>query len=67
MEKQILAQLLTSMDSIHPRNTQNKSAIMVLGATNHPNTMDPALCCAGRFDHEIVLEAPDKGAQEKIL
>jgi ribosome biogenesis ATPase len=62
-----VAQLLTSMDSIHPRNTQNGGAVMVLGATNCPNAMDPALCCASRFAHEIVLGVPDEGVREGIL
>ncbi|KAL7523559.1 hypothetical protein ACHAXR_001168, partial [Thalassiosira sp. AJA248-18] len=48
MEKRIVAQLLTSMDSIHPKNTRNQSAVMVLGATNRPDAMDPALRRAGR-------------------
>ncbi len=67
MEKRIVAQLLTSMDSIHPRNTRNRSAVMVLGATNRPDAMDPALRRAGRFDREIVLGAPDEKAREGIL
>jgi len=67
MEKRIVAQLLTSMDSIHPRNTRNGSAVMVLGATNRPDAMDPALRRAGRFDREIVLGAPDERAREGIL
>ena len=67
MEKRIVAQLLTSMDSIHPKNTRNQSAVMVLGATNRPDAMDPALRRAGRFDREIVLGAPDEKARECIL
>ena len=67
MEKRIVAQLLTSMDSIHPENTRNQSAVMVLGATNRPDAMDPALRRAGRFDREIVLGAPDESAREAIL
>lgn len=67
MEKRIVAQLLTSMDSIHPNNTRNQSAVIVLGATNRPDAMDPALRRAGRFDREIVLGAPDEKAREGIL
>ena len=67
MEKRIVAQLLTSMDSIQPKNTRNQSAVMVLGATNRPDAMDPALRRAGRFDREIVLGAPDEKAREGIL
>lgn len=67
MEKRIVAQLLTSMDSIHPQNNRNSSAVIVLGATNRPDAMDPALRRAGRFDREIVLGAPDEAAREGIL
>ncbi|KAL7446366.1 hypothetical protein ACHAXM_010152 [Skeletonema potamos] len=67
MEKRIVAQLLTSMDSIHPQNNRNASAVIVLGATNRPDAMDPALRRAGRFDREIVLGAPDEAAREGIL
>ena len=67
MEKRIVAQLLTSMDSIHPGNTRNRGAVMVLGATNRPDAMGPALRRAGRFDREIVLGAPDEKAREGIL
>ncbi len=56
-----MVQLLTSMSSIHLRNTQNGSVVVVLGAT------DPALHQAGQFDREIMLGAPDKGAWEGIL
>ncbi|KAL9180001.1 hypothetical protein ACHAXT_007971 [Thalassiosira profunda] len=67
MEKRIVAQLLTSMDAIHPKHTRNQAAVMVLGATNRPDAMDPALRRAGRFDREIVLGAPDEKAREGIL
>ncbi|KAL7452819.1 hypothetical protein ACHAWC_004540 [Mediolabrus comicus] len=67
MEKRIVAQLLTSMDSIHPKNNKNAAAVIVLGATNRPDAMDPALRRAGRFDREIVLGAPDEAAREGIL
>lgn len=67
MEKRIVAQLLTSMDSIHPKNNRNAAAVIVLGATNRPDAMDPALRRAGRFDREIVLGAPDEAAREGIL
>jgi ribosome biogenesis ATPase len=55
------------MDSIHPKNTRNGNAVLVLGATNRPDAIDPALRRAGRFDREIVLGAPDEGAREGIL
>ena len=67
MEKRIVAQLLTCMDSLHPKNNRNQSAVMVLGATNRPDAMDAALRRAGRFDREIILGAPDEKAREGIL
>jgi ribosome biogenesis ATPase len=41
--------------------------VIVLGATNRPDAMDPALRRAGRFDREISLGIPDENAREKIL
>jgi ribosome biogenesis ATPase len=67
MEQRIVAQLLTSLDSIHPKNTNNGAAVLVLGATNRPDAIDPALRRAGRFDREIVLGPPDELAREGIL
>ena len=67
MEGQIVAQLLTSMDSVHPRNTHSGGAVMVLGATNRPNALNLVLQRAGRFNCEIVLGAPDEKAREGIL
>ena len=42
--------------------TDNKPVI-VIGATNRPDALDPALRRAGRFDHEIALGVPDEGAR----
>lgn len=40
---------------------------MVIGATNRPDSLDPALRRAGRFDHEIALGVPDEAGREEIL
>ena len=44
-------------------NTDGKS-VMVIGATNRPDSLDPALRRAGRFDHEITLGVPDEDAEQ---
>jgi ribosome biogenesis ATPase len=66
MLHRILAQLLTCLDSISLDLTENRP-IVVIGATNRPEALDPALRRAGRFDREIELGAPDEEAREKIL
>jgi ribosome biogenesis ATPase len=66
MEKRIVAQLLTCMDSLTMERTGGK-AVAVIGATNRPNDLDPALRRAGRFDREICLGVPDEAARERIL
>ena len=47
-------------------NTGGK-AVMVIGATNRPDSLDPALRRAGRFDREICMSVPDKNARARIL
>lgn len=65
MERRIVAQLLTCMDDL---NSQTLTAqVMVIGATNRPDSLDPALRRAGRFDREICLGIPDQGARLGIL
>jgi len=60
--EQTLNQILTEMDGFEP-TTQ----VVVIGATNKPEVLDPALLRPGRFDRRIVLELPDVLAREKIL
>ena len=67
MEKRIVAQLLTCMDSLTPENNQNGSPVMVIAATNRPHSIDSALRRAGRFDREIILGVPDEDARECII
>jgi len=67
MEKRIVAQMLTCMDALAPGNNANGKAVMVLGATNRPDSLDSALRRAGRFDREIILGVPDEAARVRIL
>ncbi|XP_010286472.1 PREDICTED: nuclear valosin-containing protein-like isoform X1 [Phaethon lepturus] len=65
MERRIVAQFLTCMDDLN--NVAATTQILVIGATNRPDSLDPALRRAGRFDREICLGIPDEAAREKIL
>ncbi|XP_070590444.1 nuclear valosin-containing protein-like [Erythrolamprus reginae] len=65
MERRIVAQLLTCMDDLNTLTTA--APVLVIGATNRPDSLDPALRRAGRFDREICLGIPDEAAREKIL
>ncbi|QPG77260.1 Ribosome bioproteinsis ATPase rix7 [Brettanomyces nanus] len=66
MEKRIVAQLLTCMDNLSLENTGGKPVI-VIGATNRPDSLDSALRRAGRFDREICINVPDEVGRYKIL
>ncbi|KAF9223240.1 ribosome biogenesis ATPase RIX7 [Gyrodon lividus] len=66
MERRIVAQFLTCMDDMSWERTENKPVI-VIGATNRPDSLDAALRRAGRFDHEISMGVPDEEARHKIL
>ena len=66
MERRIVAQLLTLMDELRMENTNNKPVI-VIGATNRPDSLDSALRRAGRFDREICLNVPNESQRESIL
>ncbi|KAG8985990.1 hypothetical protein FRB90_004313, partial [Tulasnella sp. 427] len=66
MERRIVAQFLTCMDDLSWDKTDNKPVI-VIGATNRPDSLDAALRRAGRFDHEITMGVPDEDAREQIL
>ncbi|CAI5770903.1 nuclear valosin-containing protein-like isoform X1 [Podarcis lilfordi] len=65
MERRIVAQLLTCMDDLN--NLATAAQVLVIGATNRPDSLDPALRRAGRFDREICLGIPGEAAREKIL
>ncbi|WP_324805741.1 CDC48 family AAA ATPase [Sphingomonas sp. LY29] len=61
-EKRLVAQLLTLMDGIEPR--QN---LVVIAATNRPEAIDEALRRPGRFDREIIVGVPDEAGRREIL
>ena len=60
--EQTLNQLLTEMDGF-----DNHKGIVVLGATNRPDTLDPALLRPGRFDRRVPVELPDLAGRKAIL
>jgi len=62
VEKRVVSQLLTLMDGL-----QSRGNIIVIGATNRPDALDPALRRPGRFDREIELVVPNKEARYEIL
>ena len=66
MERRIVAQLLTCMDGLDMSKTGSKPVI-VLAATNRPDSLDPALRRAGRFDTEINIGVPDASMRARIL
>jgi ribosome biogenesis ATPase len=66
MEKRIVAQMLTCMDDMALEKTDGKPVI-IIAATNRPDSIDPALRRAGRFNKEINLGVPNEIAREKIL
>ncbi|KAH3901599.1 probable Ribosome biogenesis ATPase RIX7 [Saccharomycodes ludwigii] len=66
MERRIVAQLLTSLDDLSFEKTDGKPVI-VIGATNRPDSLDPALRRAGRFDREICLNVPNEYSRIHIL
>ena len=63
LEVRVVAQLLTCMDGVGA----GSSGVLVIGATNRPDALDPALRRAGRFDREICLGIPDEAARERVL
>ena len=67
MEKRMVAQLLTSLDQLDPQYNRQNAFVLVLGATNRSDSIDPALRRAGRFDKEILLAVPDEDARLSIL
>lgn len=62
VEKRVVSQLLTLLDGL-----KSRGKIIVIGATNIPNAIDPALRRPGRFDREIELGVPNKDGRKEIL
>ena len=60
--EQTLNQLLTEMDGF-----EGNSGVIILAATNRPESLDPALTRPGRFDRRVPVELPDLKGREKIL
>ncbi|MGI6435677.1 MAG: AAA family ATPase [Syntrophomonadaceae bacterium] len=61
---QTLNQLLVEMDGINPDDTVR---ILLIGATNRADMLDPALMRPGRFDRQVQVNLPDKSGRKKIL
>ena len=62
VERRVVAQLLALMDGL-----QSRGQVIVIGATNRPEALDPALRRPGRFDREIAIRVPDKRGRREIL
>ena len=62
VERRVVSQLLTMMDGLTQRGK-----VVVIGATNRPNAIDPALRRPGRFDREVEISVPDKAGRLQIL
>jgi transitional endoplasmic reticulum ATPase len=62
VERRVVSQLLTMMDGL-----QSRGKVVVIGATNRPNSIDQALRRPGRFDREVEIRAPDKKGRLQIL
>ncbi|MEK6758199.1 MAG: CDC48 family AAA ATPase [Deltaproteobacteria bacterium] len=62
VERRVVAQLLSLMDGL-----ESRGQVIVIGATNLPNSVDPALRRPGRFDREIEISIPDKNGRLEIL
>ena len=62
VERRVVSQLLTMMDGL-----KSRGKVIVIGATNRINSVDPALRRPGRFDREIEISVPDKEGRLNIL
>jgi transitional endoplasmic reticulum ATPase len=62
VERRVVAQLLALMDGLHSRGR-----VIVIGATNRPNSLDPALRRPGRFDREIEIKVPNEKGRREVF
>ncbi|MHA2365566.1 MAG: CDC48 family AAA ATPase [Candidatus Hodarchaeales archaeon] len=62
VERRVVAQLLSLMDGL-----ESRGQVVVIGVTNLPNSLDPALRRGGRFDREIEIGIPDRDSRYEIL
>ncbi|MFH1836402.1 MAG: CDC48 family AAA ATPase [Methanobacteriota archaeon] len=62
VEKRIVSQLLTLMDGL-----ESRGEVVVIAATNRPDSIDPALRRPGRFDREIEIGVPDRSGRKEVL
>lgn len=62
MERRIVATLLATLDGL-----KSRGQVVVIAATNRPDSLDPALRRPGRFDREIMINAPDTKGRKEIL
>jgi transitional endoplasmic reticulum ATPase len=62
VERRVVAQLLASMDGL-----KGRGHVIVMGATNRPDALDPALRRPGRFDREIEIGIPDRDGRLEII
>jgi len=62
VERRVVAQLLTLMDGV-----KGRGQVVCIGATNRPNSLDPALRRFGRFDREIDIGVPDEVGRMEIM
>ncbi|PUU76536.1 P-loop containing nucleoside triphosphate hydrolase protein [Tuber borchii] len=66
IEGRLVTQMISCMEDLTSEKTAEKH-IIIIGATNQPESLDPAFRRAGMFDREIRLNMPDEAAREKIL
>jgi len=67
LEPRLVGQLLSSMDGLERERAASKGHVIVIGSTNRPEALDPALRRPGRFDLEIEFDPPSVDERKEIL